>query len=113
MSVTKQGDIMTSNKVDTYDNAVMLSAVDASVITGMDISEVRKAIKLAGLVVVAEVKTGKRGRPPKLYARGDLLAAIESARAVTGPALKVASAVAADISEVSDSTSDDFDTAVA
>lgn len=105
---------MTLNKVDTYDNGVMISANDASTITGMDVAEIRKAIKTASLEPVAEVKTGKRGRPPKLFARDALLSAIAAARAAASaaPAPKVASEVAGEIAEGA-STSDEFDTAVA
>lgn len=105
---------MTLNKVDTYDSSVMISANDASTITGMDVAEVRKAIKTASLQPTAEVKTGKRGRPPKLFARDELLSAIAAARAAASaaPTPKVASEVAGEIANES-AASDEFDTAVA
>lgn len=90
---------MVSNKVDTYDNSVMISAVDANAISGMDVAEIRKAIKAASLEPVAEVKTGKRGRPPKLFERNALLSAIAAARAAASavPTPTVASEVAKEI----------------
>jgi hypothetical protein len=106
---------MTLNKVDTYDSSVMISANDASTITGMDVAEVRKAIKMANLEPTAEVKTGKRGRPPKLFGREELLSAIAAARAAASaaPTPKVASEVAGEIASESSVASDEFDTAVA
>lgn len=104
---------MSLNKVDTYDSSVMISANDASTITGMDVAEVRKVIKTASLEPTAEVKTGKRGRPPKLFAREVLLSAIAAARAAAAaPTPKVASEVAGELTSDS-AVSDEFDTAVA
>ena len=104
---------MALNKVDTYDSNQLISVVDAADISGASVLEIRAAIVAASLQPVAEVKTGKRGRPPKLFARDALLSAIETAR--TAPATKVpsvasevASDLAADSSEV-----DEFDSAVA
>lgn len=100
-----------TEKVENYDNGVMISPKDAEAITGMSVADIRKAIKTASLEPVAELKTGKRGRPPKLFAREALLSAIAAARAAASaaPAPKVASEVAEEISN----TSSEFDTAVA
>lgn len=97
---------MASNKVETYDSSVMISAKDAESISGMKVEEIRKAIKAASLEPVAEVITGKRGRPPKLFARDALLSAIAAARAAASaaPTPTVASEVAQEIA------TSDFDT---
>lgn len=109
---------MTVVKVETYDNGVWISAADAESISGMSVVEIRQAIKSVNLQHVATVITGKRGRPPKLFVREDLLQLIETTRtanlaakaaaAVAAP--KVASEVAKDLSV---EASDEFDTAVA
>lgn len=105
---------MALKKVESYDSSVMISSKDANEITGMELGEIRKAIKAAGLEGVAELKTGKKGRPPKLFARDELLSAIAAARAAAEATAvpTVASEVAEDLSEDLSSV-DDFDSAVA
>ena len=89
----------TLNKVGVgYDTDVMISAKDAEDITGMSKVEIRKAIKTSGIEAIAEVHTNKKGRPPKLYGRADLLAVISEAKAGMVSTPTVASEVAADLS---------------
>jgi hypothetical protein len=47
--------------------------------TGRDAAFVGKAIRLADLQAVASVKTNKPGRPPRVFNRAELFAAVEAA----------------------------------
>lgn len=102
-----------SQKVETYDNSIMISTTEASTISGVDLAEVRKAIKTASLEAAAELVTGKRGRPPKLYNREELLRAIANvttAAAKSESTPRIASEIAEELASTSESS--DFDSAV-
>lgn len=59
-----------------YDREKLATVEDIVALTGKPVLLVNKALKDAGLVSAGHVRTGRVGKPPRLFDRAEFLAAI-------------------------------------
>lgn len=64
---------------DEVNTETQATVVDAVAVSGRDAAFVGKAIRNANLEPVATIKTGKPGRPPRVFDRTELLNAVNDA----------------------------------
>lgn len=67
---------ITLEEMNVKEQATIANVVEES---GRDAAFVGKAVRTANLEPVASINTGKPGRPPRVFNRAELLAAVEAA----------------------------------